>query len=265
MAVLSNLDGADILMKKMERERIHPDIRTLGTLMDLHAKSKFVEIPHVQKILRYKERKNVRGNLVFWNCALHCAARAGNTPLAERIVKEMFQDGIWPDVKTYNSLINAYAKTSMVQSPKSDIGRVMEILSLMKTKYETRPNVISYTVAISACAKAGDVKTAQICLQEMEEMGLKPDAKAFNTFLDVCARQEPPNTAEMIKIMIMMENSGISPDYVTASIVAKLLDAEHCDERDLGEMRGMLEAYGLELVIADNIENNRNKTNNKLE
>lgn len=87
---------------------------------------------------------------------------------------------------SYNSVIAACAKA----------GRWQEALGLMTTarKRGVRPDVITYTSVISACARARppQPEKALTLLATMRAKGLEPDLIAYTVVMDACAKGRGP-------------------------------------------------------------------------
>ncbi|CAM9235280.1 unnamed protein product [Ectocarpus sp. 12 AP-2014] len=81
-------------------------------------------------------------------------------------------------------------------------------------------DVVSYGTAVSACAKAGDVKGALKLLKEMQEAGVEPNTVVYNSALDACGRAGKPKVAE--KLLRKMGETGVVRDATsyTGAIVA---------------------------------------------
>merc|ERR1719453_2188004 len=57
-------------------------------------------------------------------------------------------------------------------------------------------SVNTFTAAIDACAKRGDVLGAEAWLEKMLAAGLEPNVVSFSTLIDACAKASDPKSAE---------------------------------------------------------------------
>jgi len=70
---------------------------------------------------------------------------------------------------------------------------------------------------INACAKAGDIESADHWLGRMLQAGLKPDDKTYNSLMHACGRNGNPERAELW--YAQMTSQGFRPDRITFSTI----------------------------------------------
>jgi pentatricopeptide repeat protein len=90
-----------------------------------------------------------------------------------RIFNDMQLDGFVEHSKPYNSVLGACAATKRY-SPKA-----IEYWHLMHAK-SIKPDEVTYTLVLKACAHLGDVQTAFDVLQEMKLNGFEPNEHVYN-------------------------------------------------------------------------------------
>ncbi|KAL3934966.1 MAG: hypothetical protein SGARI_003163 [Bacillariaceae sp.] len=80
-----------------------------------------------------------------------------------------------------------------------------------------QPGVISYSAAISACAKAGKHKLAMELLREMEGKHVKPNVFSYSAAISACEKAGKHELA--IELLREMETNDIQPDVISYSAV----------------------------------------------
>ena len=97
------------------------------------------------------------------------------------------------------------------------MNKVSKILESMKAR-GLQPNRRTFSSAINACAKSGDVGAAVRFLQEMEQMGLEPDVVTFGSLIDACAKAARQDVDKVSEILELMKARGLKPNKVTKNI-----------------------------------------------
>jgi len=134
----------------------------------------------------------------------------------------MQQDGIQPNVHTYTTLMNAYARVGNREGAEGVLTRMIEA--------GITPNVFTYTVLINAYARAGDVEGAQGVLRRMKVKGVEPNLMTYNTFLTAMVKQAERHNAmtasqaqqalQLYRWLRAPDNShGIQADAATVSLM----------------------------------------------
>lgn len=76
----------------------------------------------------------------------------------------------------------------------------------------SRPTIISYNMAMSACASCGMMEQSLALLAEMPTVGLVPNVFSFSIAISSCVSNERYKSA--VEIYYRMREAGIRPDYV---------------------------------------------------
>ena len=84
-----------------------------------------------------------------------------------------------------------------------------------------KPNIITYTAVIDACAKSGDMEKAVEWLSKAEEAGLKPEIITYNAVINTCADSSDENVA--LNLLEAMSLSRVAPEAATVSFVMRAL------------------------------------------
>ena len=146
----------------MQQKDLTPDVGTLAD--DLQQRELMTEDHRVGKTIELDAELQQRG---FAHTALISACEKGQVKKAMELFTGMLQNGLIPDVITYNSLISACEKGHKID-------KAMELLAEMKGR-GVEPNVTTYTVLISACVKGHEV---EVLLELLAELYLQPGAPA---------------------------------------------------------------------------------------
>ena len=78
-----------------------------------------------------------------------------------------------------------------------------------------KPNKISYTAVIDACAKQGEVAKAEGWLPKMQGAGLQPDVISYSTVINACAKAGEAAKAELY--LSTMQGAGLQPNLRRSS------------------------------------------------
>jgi len=122
---------------------------------------------------------------------------------------ESGREGCCPNRKSFNTVIDAWARSRDKVAPK----RAEALLEKMETLYgqgyeDVRPNVISYSAAINAWAKSrenGAAQRAEAILNHMLKLSksgreeCRPSVTSFNTAINAWARSRDKNAYEHAK------------------------------------------------------------------
>ena len=92
----------------------------------------------------------------------------------------MQQQGIVPNIITYNAVISACEKGKQPE-------RALEILDKMQQQ-RIVPNIITYSALISACEKGKQPERALEIFDKMEEQSIAPDIITYNALISACER-----------------------------------------------------------------------------
>ena len=74
------------------------------------------------------------------------------------------------------------------------------------------PNVITYSAAISACAKGLQPDHALRLLQDMQHQGLMPDVITYNAAISACEKGRTPQQA--LNLLQEMQLRSLLPDVI---------------------------------------------------
>merc|ERR1711933_99119 len=84
-----------------------------------------------------------------------------------------------------------------------------------------KPEIITYSAVINACAKSGDMEKAVEWLSKAQQARLKPEIITYNTVINACAEFGDKNVA--LNLVDAMSLSRVAPDAATVSFVMRAL------------------------------------------
>lgn len=167
------------------------------------------DVSRALEIARRMPLEGIRLNIVTNNHLLEAYCNAGRLERAFAMAKDMIQhQGIKPNSHTYDTLIRGCGRWGQLDA-------ALRLLSSMQSA-GVFPTVITYSVAIDACARAGGpvaVDRAFELLRKMERAGLEPNVVTFNSLIHACSQGKKVQLA--FDVFNGMVKAGVTPDLVT--------------------------------------------------
>lgn len=111
-----------------------------------------------------------------------------------------------PDVYTFNVWLSAAAQLGDTKAAEN-------IMLVMQEEFQIKPDIVSFSTVIGACAEAKDVEGARQWLFKAEDEGLEPDLKCYNQAIKACARAANASQAEHLARRLM--RNRLTPDMYT--------------------------------------------------
>lgn len=203
-----------ILDMMIEQGHVYPNPKSYNHIVA--ACARVGDIDRALQVLRRMRHEGIRINIVTYNNILEACCNAGRLERAFNLVKHIIQyERLKPNSHTYNVLIKGCAKWGMLNP-------ALRLLSSMKSA-GVLPTVVTFSVAIDACARAGGptaIDQAFDILKQMEQMGIDPNIVTYNSLIHACAQALKVDLA--FKVFDKMVGVGILPDIVT---LTSLVDA----------------------------------------
>ncbi|WVZ82134.1 hypothetical protein U9M48_029432, partial [Paspalum notatum var. saurae] len=134
-------------------------------------------------------------------------ARSGRFDDARRLIDVMRDRGIEPDLVSFNTLINARAKSGCLAA-----GVALDLLSEVRQS-GLRPDVITYNTLISACSQSSNLEDAVKVFEEMVASECRPDLWTYNAMVSVHGRCGKTEDAE--RLFRELVEMGFVPDAIT--------------------------------------------------
>jgi len=227
------------LYEKTGIEVIGPDSRSYTKAITAWSRKTMYHEDAPERALSLLSRMNsscyaaVKANAFSYTAVVETFSNAGAPVQAEEIFEQMvlrYQESgdeiFKPTVRSFNAVINAWAKSSQNNAPQ----RAESILKRMDELYlsgnaDAKPNRVNFNCVIDAWGKSGDAKKAEELLQRMElryengDEDMKPNVRSFNTVMDAWAKSRESDAGKQAeRLMKQMEklylagNVDVKPD-----------------------------------------------------
>eukprot|EP00644_Phytophthora_capsici_P009824 jgi/Phyca11/9537/fgenesh1_pm.PHYCAscaffold_39_\ len=121
---------------------------------------------------------------VAFSCLINGFAREGRVERALNLLEDLLECGLTPSLVTFNTLMNACAKSHYYAHKAIDFYYEMQEL------YDYTPDLYSYTTVLHACAKHGDFIQAEQIIRHMERHHVPMTEFVYNTLFNVYARAQ---------------------------------------------------------------------------
>eukprot|EP01134_Creolimax_fragrantissima_P001597 CFRG1597T1 len=137
------------------------------------------------EVLRFLRKIDCKLRVVHYNHVLAGFAVRGNVAMALKLLEEMKERKINPDLHSYSTAISACAKKGDRWETAVDLLRTVQ-------KDGFTPDVVMYSSVITACANGdGSLETVHMAKSlfiEMKSAGLRADVKLYSAVISVCLR-----------------------------------------------------------------------------
>ncbi len=140
----------------------------------------------------------------------HVKDTTDDTSGAMALFREALERGVHLNLYLYNNIISKLSKAR-----KAD--HALELFQQMKANGLT-PSSITYGAVIGACARVGDVKSAEILFQEMiHSKNFKPRVPPYNTMMQLYTATKPSRTSALHYYNEMIQ-AGVKPSSHTYKV-----------------------------------------------
>merc|ERR1719333_468731 len=155
-------------------------------------------------------------NTVMYSSILKGFANAKETDKVMGVYEEMREQEIQPNMITYNTILNAFAKGGAMQ-------RVPALLEDMKAIVPPiEPDIVTYSTIVKGFCNCGSLDRALKVVKDMKSNGkYAPDEVMYNSLLSGCAKEHRPD--EALQLLSDMKKSGVAPSNYTLSMLVKLM------------------------------------------
>jgi len=192
----------DRVLQMMRTDGVSPNCHTYTVAVDgLVERGNASE---AERFVRDMRAAGIQPSAVTYNCLLKSCVGAGTSSSslldsmdvervssesprdrlrrAERVLREMREDGVATTVVTYNTLIDACVCAG---EPTESMFKILSAL----VDAGHRPDVVTYTTLLKHFGKRGDVVAARWLMREMEnDAHVRVDASALNALIDAFGR-----------------------------------------------------------------------------
>jgi len=234
----SGYQAERVLKHLHERAKQLPRLRPTRVALNcmIHAWSNQADaIDRAEATLRQMiDDESIQVEIADYNALLMAYARRGDARQAEKILKEMLDGGLRPDLISYNCVLDAWSKYVLEDHEDGCVERAESILKTMQDRYDRgestiQPNCKSYSSVATAYVKAGGknhgvdaVSNVERLLSVAEERCISNDVFLYNSILGAWANSNREDAAEQAEHILRtkMEVSGCV-DTVSYNTVIK--------------------------------------------
>lgn len=126
---------------------------------------------------------------------------------ASRLFEIMLSEGLKPTVDVFTALVSAYGQSGLLHEAFSTIED-------MKSVVDCKPNVYTYSILISCCAKFHRFDLIEQVLAEMSYLGIECNSVTYNSIIDGYGKAGMFEHMEN-SLTDMIENDNCQPDVFT--------------------------------------------------
>jgi len=194
------------------------ELRAANCKMDCHivatlikAYTQLEDYSSANKVLSSLDEWCVDADQVVFNSLISANVKAGNLAAAEAIFKtEMPRCGVTPNQRSYNILINGFAREKLVD-------QAYKLFDEM-SQQGIAPDLVTFTTLMKARMAKGELIAATKLLITMEESySLTPDVTTYNTLIEGLMKRR--RWQEALQVQKMMKGKGVLPDAMTYSYI----------------------------------------------
>ncbi|KAF9596241.1 hypothetical protein IFM89_008404 [Coptis chinensis] len=186
------------------RQWYSPNARMLATILSVLGKANQEKLA-VELFTRAEP--GVGDTVQVYNAMMGVYSRNGRFAKVQELLELMKSRGCEPDLVSFNTLINARAKSGTLLP-----GVAIKLLNEVR-KSGLRPDIITYNTLISACSRGSDLKEAVKIYNDLEASSCQPDLWTYNAMLSVYGRCGKATEAE--RLFKELGSKGFLPDAVT--------------------------------------------------
>ncbi|KAL9316811.1 hypothetical protein ACSQ67_017812 [Phaseolus vulgaris] len=126
---------------------------------------------------------------------------------ASHLFEIMFSEGLKPTVDVYTALVSAYGQSGLLDQAFSTVED-------MKSVVDCEPDIYTYSILVSCCAKFRRFDLIEHVLEEMSFLGIECNSVTYNSIIDGYGKagmfEKMDNT-----LNDMIENGNCHPDVFT--------------------------------------------------
>ncbi|RRT72958.1 hypothetical protein B296_00032472 [Ensete ventricosum] len=163
---------------RMLKGGVFPNVVTFNMLIDGCCRNGELNLAYeLFKKINLVSGNNTEPNVVTFNCLINYLCKAGRAEDGEHVVKkDMLKKGLLPNVRTYGTLIDGYARK----------GKMEEALRLFIEMLDDGmvPNVIVYNSLLNWLLKQGHIDEACFFLSDMRKVHASHDHYTYAILVD---------------------------------------------------------------------------------
>ncbi|KAI4976399.1 hypothetical protein ZWY2020_050006 [Hordeum vulgare] len=187
-------------------------VQVFNAMMGVYARSG--RFDDVRQLLDAMRGQGIEPDLVSFNTLINASAKSGCLApgAAFDLLHEVRQAGLRPDVITYNTLISACSQGSILDDAVAVFEEMIDS--------ECRPDLWTYNAMVSVHGRCGTARDAEQMFMELLEKGFKPDAVTYLSFMLLAKEMSTQWRLDLaLGLYDEMRAIGCTPDAVTYTVL----------------------------------------------
>lgn len=222
---------SEYIFKVMVTNSVQPSIVTYNTLIDSYFKqNKYNQAWILFDLLKKSDKKPDN----FTYTTMINGIKSMDKPDLNRAFQlfEEYKRINKPDQIIYNCLIDACINAG-------NIDKAYELFGEIKSDSDLKLDEVSFNTLIKGCCRNRKLHQAVTLLEEMKQMGIKPNRITYNSLIDTCVKSQKMSDAW--RFYDEMNRTNIKPDNFTYSILINGIKANHTNKHELERALTMVE------------------------
>jgi pentatricopeptide repeat protein len=258
----ANLDGMMDVIQRVRASGLEPDVKTLSIIMGAMFDKKNVDrAMDIFKTIRTHavppeevDQGNVAPKLLAaYNIALNGLLRARQIPAAKTLLNKMQQEGPFPDIITYNTLLNRY----MHMKDKHNMAQTLRDMA----EARLQPDIYTYTILFVGAARERDEAMKSDIVRRMKATEVKPNrallSAGIHSILTSGEVDPIPTAMTLLRMMERDPDIDLKPNEVTYHTIMNAID-QSLQRKEIGPSRARLWTQELhQRMIAQSLRPNR--------
>ncbi|KAK3140005.1 hypothetical protein QOZ80_5AG0393970 [Eleusine coracana subsp. coracana] len=156
-------------------------------------------------VLELMKTAGLRPTTVSYNAVIDACGKGGvDLRFTLGYFRQMLQDGLCPDRKTFNSLLAACSRAGHLEDARTIFDEMIHLGS--------GRDIYTYNTFVDAICKCGNMELAMQVVLDMEANNVKPNVVTYSTLMDGYSKLE--KYEEALKLREKMKSLGIQLDRV---------------------------------------------------
>ena len=194
-----------------ELETAHRNLDGAALRIGMQACVEVEKFEEAEKILKTIEDRQVQPDVRTYNILINGYAKKRNTAAIETLFKKMIQANLKPSITTYNALISSHVKWGRLE----EANKCFE----MAVADGIQPDAWTYTILMKGHINRGGLKEAKVFWQQMISSGVKPTLVSFSVMIDCSI--EDGDMVQAQNLLDKMNQQGEHPSEITFNSILR--------------------------------------------